>query len=74
MSNRKTYWVQYLDQKWKVRYGGSTISTHDEKQPAIDAGVRVAKANQPSELVICNKNGQIEDKRTYGDDPYPPKG
>jgi hypothetical protein len=71
---RKGYWVQWLDDRWKVRYSQQTLSTHTTKPPAIDAGVTVAKANQPSELFICDKNGTIEDRRTYGDDPYPPAG
>jgi hypothetical protein len=74
MANRKSYWVQWINERWCVRHNQVTLSTHFTKAPAIDAGVQVAKANQPSELVICHKDGTIEDKRTYGDDPYPPKG
>lgn len=71
---RTEYWVQWLDERWKVRHNHQTLSTHFTKPPAVDAGVTVAKANQPSELFICKEDGQIEDRRTYGDDPYPPKG
>lgn len=39
-----------------------------------DAGVNVARANRPSQLLIQRRDGTIEDERTYGDDPYPPKG
>ena len=74
MATRKSYWVQYLDSRWKLRHNQQTLSTHVLKDDAIDAGVKVAKANQPSEPVICRMDGTIEDKRTYGDDPYPPKG
>jgi len=74
MPTRKQYWVQYLDERWKVRHSGSTLSTHVIKTDAVEAGVKVAKANVPSELVICTKDGRIEDKRTYGDDPHPPSG
>lgn len=74
MATRQSYWVQYLDSCWKVRHNLRTLSTHVVKDDAVDAGVKVAKANQPSELVICRMDGTIEDKRTYGDDPYPPKG
>lgn len=71
---RKRYWVQYLDTRWKVRYNQSTLSSHVVKQDAVDAGVKEAKANQPSSLKICRMDGTIEDERTYGDDPYPPRG
>lgn len=71
---RKSYWVQWLTERWQVRHEGATLSTHVVKDDAIDAGVKVAKANQPSELFICKKDGTIEDRRTYGEDPFPPAG
>lgn len=74
MATRKQYWVRYLEERWKVRHASTTLSSHVLKTDAVDAGVKVATANQPSELVICRMDGTIEDKRTYGDDPYPPKG
>ncbi|EHU4917199.1 DUF2188 domain-containing protein [Vibrio vulnificus] len=40
----------------------------------MDYGVDIAKRNIPSQLTIKKKDGQIEDERTYGNDPYPPKG
>ena len=30
--------------------------------------------NQRSEMVIHGRNGQIQDKNSYGNDPFPPKG
>ena len=71
---RKQYWVQYLDSRWKVRHNQTTLSSHVVKQDAIDAGVKVARANPPSQLFICRMDGTIEDERTYGGDPYPPSG
>lgn len=74
MPTRKQYWVQYLDDRWKVRHHGVTQSSHEFKADAVDAGVKLAKDNAPSELIICHKDGTIEDKRTYGNDPFPPAG
>lgn len=71
---RKQYWVQYLQDRWKVRHDGTTLSSHVVKTDAVDAGVKVAQANKPSSLKICRMDGTIEDERTYGDDPYPPRG
>jgi hypothetical protein len=59
---------------WKVTHNGVALSTHSSKQPAIDAGVAIAKKNQPSQLKIQRSDGTIEDERTYEDDPYPPRG
>jgi Uncharacterized protein conserved in bacteria (DUF2188) len=74
MTTRKIYWVQYIGQRWAVRHAQQTISSHVLKDDAVSAGVRVAKANAPSSLKICRMDGTIEDERTYGADPYPPKG
>jgi len=73
-TTRKGYWVQWLTERWKVRHQGQTLSIHVIKDDAIGAGAKVARTNQPSELFICRKDGTIEDRRTYGDDPYPPVG
>jgi len=74
MATRKTYWVRYITGRWAVRHEQQTLSTHAVKSDAITAGVKVAKANAPSSLKICRMDGTIEDERTYGDDPYPPRG
>lgn len=71
---RKTYWVQWLSERWNVRHDGTTLSSHVVKDPAVEAGVKAARSNPPSELYICTKDGKIEDRRTYGDDPHPPRG
>lgn len=74
MAVRKKFWVQYISDNWAVRHDGQTLSTHFTKPAAIEAGVKVARANAPSSLYICRMDGTVEDERTYGDDPYPPKG
>jgi hypothetical protein len=71
---RKQYHVSPSGTNWKVTQGGVTLSTHYTKQPAIDAGVAVAKANKPSQLLIHRADGTIEDERTYDGDPFPPRG
>ena len=57
-----------------VRYLQSTLSTHVTKETAVAAGQKVAKANQPSQLVVHKMDGTIEHEYTYGNDPYPPRG
>jgi len=58
----------------KKRGAERADSLWDKKQDAIDRGVELAKANQPSQLIIKRRDGTIEDERTYGNDPYPPRG
>lgn len=74
MAARKRYDVVPHNGDWAVKHNGQVLSTHTTKEAAVQAGVQVAKANQPSQLVIHRANGTIEDERTYGDDPFPPRG
>lgn len=71
---RKRYDVVPNNGNWSVTHQGAVLSTHALKTDAVDAGVAVARANQPSQLVIHRADGTIEDERTYGDDPFPPRG
>lgn len=74
MATRNIYRVQWINGAWHVTHQGASLSSHSTKESAIGAGIQVAKANQPSQLVIHNKDGSIETEYTYGDDPYPPPG
>lgn len=71
---RKQFHVVPNGSLWKVSHAGRVLSNHLSKSAAVDAGVAVAKQNQPSQLIIHRANGTIEDERTYGQDPYPPRG
>jgi hypothetical protein len=71
---RKRYDVVPHGTNWRVTHAGQTLSSHVLKPPAIESGVKVARANQPSQLIIHRADGTIEDERTYGNDPYPPRG
>lgn len=59
---------------WDIKGEGNSKSTkHTEtKAEAINLARDIAK-NQKSELVIHNKNGQISDKDSFGNDSCPPK-
>ena len=61
--------------KWAVRGANNQkvtkiVSTQKE---AIDLARNIA-INQGSELFIHRPNGQIRDRNSYGNDPYPPQG
>jgi hypothetical protein len=74
MAARKRYSVVPNGTQWQVKHNGQVLSAHYTKQPAIDAGQKVAKDNQPSQLVVHRADGTIEFEWTYGGDPYPPVG
>ncbi|MFQ2386752.1 DUF2188 domain-containing protein [Aeromonas dhakensis] len=71
----KNQHVVPTDDGWGVRGEGNErlTSRHDTQQQAIDAAREIA-INQQSELLIHGRDGQIREKNSYGNDPYPPKG
>ncbi len=60
--------------KWSVKKNGQTVSNHLKKDTAVESGKKVAKKQQPAQLVIHKENGQIQTEHTYKNDPYPPEG
>lgn len=63
------------DGEWAVKGEGNSRATsvHSTQQEAIEHGREIAK-NQQSELLIHGRDGQIRERNSYGDDPFPPKG
>ena len=64
---------------WVLRRNGDVMSYADTQQAAIDTGVMLCRSRlnllgKLAELQIHGKDGQIKDKRTYGDDPPETKG
>lgn len=60
---------------WQVKGAGNsraTVRTATQKE-AIQIAREISK-NQKSEMIIHRTNGQIREKNSYGNDPYPPKG
>lgn len=74
--SRTVYEVGPRGSDWYVKRRDATRadSIHVTKPPAITRGVALAQANKPSQLIIKRADGTIEDERTYGSDPYPPRG
>lgn len=60
---------------WQVKGEGNvraTVHTTTQKN-AINVARNIAR-KQESEVVIHRPNGQIRDKNSYGNDPFPPRG
>jgi len=62
------------ENKWIIKGAGNFRATRivSTQKQAIEIAREIAK-NQQSELVIHRPNGQIRDKDSQGNDPYPPK-
>lgn len=60
---------------WQVKGEGNSKATVvvNTQTKAAQIGREIAR-NQGSELFIHNKHGQIRERSSYGNDPYPPKG
>ena len=63
------------DNRWAVRGAGSqrATSVHRTQREAIDIGRQIA-SNQGTELFVHDRNGQIRERDSHGNDPFPPKG
>ncbi len=73
----KNQWVVPVNggKQWGVRGQGNDriTSIHDTQHEAIERARNIA-INQRSELIIQRRDGQIRERNSYGDDPFPPKG
>ncbi|MBN8648311.1 MAG: DUF2188 domain-containing protein [Caulobacterales bacterium] len=74
MSGKNQHVVPHGD-NWAVRGAGNSkvTETFDTQREAIDRARDIA-INQGSELFVHGENGQIRERNSYGNDPYPPKG
>ena len=75
MSSKKNQHVVPHQGQWGVRGEGNERLTYitPTQAEAIDL-VRTIAENQGSELFIHNRQGQIRERNTYGDDHFPPRG
>lgn len=74
MAKGKNQYVVPTKEGWGVKGEGNnklTVKT-DNKADALKIGKEIAK-NQQSELTILGKDGKIQNKNSYGNDPFPPK-
>lgn len=60
---------------WAVQGAGNgrATSVHNTQAEAIERARDIAQNNN-SEILIHGRNGQIRERDSYGNDPYPPKG
>lgn len=60
---------------WAVRGAGNSrvTKTANTQAQAIEIARSIAK-NQGSEMIIHRSNGQIRERNSYGNDPFPPEG
>lgn len=75
MSKGKNQHVVPNGEGWGVKgEGNGRLTARTSTQAAaIEIATEIAQ-NQQSELFIHRPNGQIRERNTYGNDPFPPRG
>lgn len=70
----KNQWVSPDGSSWSVHGEGNrrVTKTFGNKHEAVEYAKGIAK-NQQSELIIQGRNGRIQSKDSYGNDPCPPR-
>jgi uncharacterized protein YdaT len=76
MAKRTVFHVTHDHDQWKVKKENSqrATSVHDTKDDAVKQATEQAKQKDLSQVIIHKKDNTIQEERTYGKDPYPPKG
>jgi hypothetical protein len=74
MAKGKNQYVVPTQGGWGVKGEGNRKLTAktDTKADALKIGKKIAK-NQQSELIILGRDGKIQNKNSYGNDPLPPR-
>ena len=61
--------------RWENKKEGlsTPVSTHKTKDLALYRGTKISK-EMKVEHIIHGKNGKIQERNSYGNDPFPPRG
>lgn len=75
MSRPKPQHVVTHPQGWAVKREGSDRASAvlPTKEQAFERAREIAQREEGS-VVVHKENGQIQEERTYGKDPFPPRG
>ncbi|WP_342644893.1 DUF2188 domain-containing protein [Mucilaginibacter sp. CSA2-8R] len=76
MAKRVTYHVTKTEDGWQAKKeGGERASvTGNTKQEVVERAIEIAKNKEVSSVRIHKSDGTIQEERSYGSDPFPPKG
>jgi len=73
---RKIYHISKKNGVWqgKARGGQRASITASTKGEIVSRMAEIARNQNYSQIIIHKMNGQFQSERTYGRDPFPPKG
>jgi uncharacterized protein YdaT len=74
MAKKSNHVIPSREKGWAVKKSGSsrTSKSFDTKEKAIEFGREISK-REKTELFIHKKDGTIQNRNSYGRDPFPPK-
>jgi hypothetical protein len=64
---RTRYEVVPEGDQWIVREGKKSTPPLDSKEMAVEAAIRRAQEAAPSEVVVVQEDGTLEEERTFGE-------
>jgi hypothetical protein len=75
MARKRLHVTKHPD-GWQVKKqgGNKASSVHRTKDAAIGSAISQAHRSKPSQVIIHGKDGRFQSERTYGGDPFPPRG
>jgi hypothetical protein len=74
-NSKKPVHVVPHDDGWAVeREGAKRVSSVHSTQAEAEQAGRTTARNEETEFLLHGKNGQIRERDSYGNDPYPPPG
>jgi hypothetical protein len=70
------YFVSPHPEGWAAKREGASKASnlYDTQREAIERARNLAINSGGGEVSIQGRNGQIREKNSYGNDPYPPRG
>lgn len=73
---RKQIWVSPNGDGWKVHVPGNSRASgiFDKKTDAVQKAAAMGRSSGNAQVLIQRQDGTIQDERTYGKDPFPPRG
>lgn len=73
-SNRTEFHVVPYNERWQITRDGAAVFELPTKIEAVQKAAAEGRLAHRAQVIIHKADGTIEEERTYGDDPFPPKG
>lgn len=62
----RVFEIERSESGWLLKARGEVLSSHPHQSTALAEGLRLARSNEPSTLIVKRAAGGIETERTFG--------